>query len=79
MLALTIVPIGNHHFVFAVVEWTEMLLGTFIAVLILVVTTSGPRQHGDTSGRKHWILAIIGLSLWAIFWLFAVVIHRGAG
>jgi hypothetical protein len=79
MPIISVLPVGDYHLEFAVVEWLEMLAGTCVAVVVLAATFWRSRQAGADSTRSTKILAVIGLGLWAIFWVVAIAIHHGSG
>jgi hypothetical protein len=75
---VSVLPIENHHFAFAVLEWSEMLAGTFIAVVMFsaAVWTSIRTKAGFVSTN---VPAISGLVLWVLFWILAIATHRDGG
>ena len=77
-LALTVlvssVAPDEHHFVYAVVEWTEMLLGGASALLgaVLFLSLHFADAGFAPSKRDRW-LSVLALGIWVLFWLVALL------
>lgn len=77
LLIITILPVTN-GMTFAIIEWSEMLLGTSLSVSVAAATIWSMGKSSPPT-RKNITLAITGLALWALFWVVAISVHHGSG
>ena len=79
MRVFSALPLDSYHSAVAAVEWTEMVVGTVIALTALLALIWESRRVADPAHRMNKALAITGSALWAIFWIIVLGVHPGGG
>jgi hypothetical protein len=79
MLVVGILPWENFHSIFAIVEWSEMLAGSLISIVLAAATIWNTKGVADAGLCRTRLIGIGGLALWVCFWVFGVALHRGSG